>query len=337
MADRPLITFALFAYNQEQFIREAVEGAFSQTYSPLEIILSDDGSTDKTFEIMKSMANEYQGSHTIILNRNEQNLGIIAHVNKVFFELAQGELIVGGAGDDISLPHRTETLYRNWEDSGRTVMALQSAISVINGSGECVKEYEFKSPCTGIFSPDDMPMSLIVLSCHGATAMYSRKILDFFGPINIAMVEDGPLFRRACLLGPAFYSSVPLVKIRTGETMGRISNRRKNLSTYSQWYAASMKQLQEDVFHFQKKHPAKFEQRKVALMVNSCKSEIEKREALLLLANASMFFRFIAWTKCRHYFSFARWILYFEFVLPDPLSLFYIKCFGFFKKEYLNF
>ena len=45
--DRPLVTFALFAYNQEQYIREAVEGAFSQTYEPLEIILSDDCSSDR--------------------------------------------------------------------------------------------------------------------------------------------------------------------------------------------------------------------------------------------------------------------------------------------------
>ena len=49
---RPLITFALFAYNQEKYIEEAVQGAFLQTYSPLEIILSDDGSTDRTFEII---------------------------------------------------------------------------------------------------------------------------------------------------------------------------------------------------------------------------------------------------------------------------------------------
>ena len=33
--DRPLVTFALFAYNQEDYIREAVEGAFAQTYEPL--------------------------------------------------------------------------------------------------------------------------------------------------------------------------------------------------------------------------------------------------------------------------------------------------------------
>ena len=53
--DRPLVTFALFAYNQEQHIREAVDGAFSQTYEPLEIILSDDCSTDRTFEIMQEI------------------------------------------------------------------------------------------------------------------------------------------------------------------------------------------------------------------------------------------------------------------------------------------
>lgn len=56
--DRPLVTFALIAYDQERFIREAVEGAFSQTYSPLEIILSDDCSSDRTFEIIKDVAAE---------------------------------------------------------------------------------------------------------------------------------------------------------------------------------------------------------------------------------------------------------------------------------------
>jgi hypothetical protein len=49
LKERPFVTFALFVYNQEKYIREAVEGAFSQTYEPLEIILSDDCSTDRTF------------------------------------------------------------------------------------------------------------------------------------------------------------------------------------------------------------------------------------------------------------------------------------------------
>ena len=48
----PLVTFALFTYNQERYVREAVEGVLAQTYEPLEIIISDDCSTDMTFSII---------------------------------------------------------------------------------------------------------------------------------------------------------------------------------------------------------------------------------------------------------------------------------------------
>ena len=129
--ERPLITFALFAYNQEQFIEEAVQGALSQTYSPLETILSDDCSSDRTFEIMSRTADEYQGPHTIILNRNEPNLGLVPHVNKVIMELSHGELIVMAAGDDISLSERTETLWRAWEATDRKAFGISSGYKKI--------------------------------------------------------------------------------------------------------------------------------------------------------------------------------------------------------------
>ena len=44
----PLLTFALFSYNQENYIRQAVEGALAQDYPRLEIIISDDCSQDET-------------------------------------------------------------------------------------------------------------------------------------------------------------------------------------------------------------------------------------------------------------------------------------------------
>jgi glycosyltransferase involved in cell wall biosynthesis len=107
--EKPLITFILFAYNQKHYVRDAIEGILAQTYSPLEVILSDDGSKDRTFEIMTEMAQAYQGPHMIILNRNEPNLGIGPHVNKAF-SMANGEWIVTGAGDDISDADRCERL-----------------------------------------------------------------------------------------------------------------------------------------------------------------------------------------------------------------------------------
>ena len=101
----PLVTFLVVGYNQEQFIREAVEGAFAQTYSPLEIILSDDFSLDRTFEIMQEMAAAYQGPHKIHVNRAPANRGISAQIDAAV-KLAKGEWIVIAAGDDISLPNR---------------------------------------------------------------------------------------------------------------------------------------------------------------------------------------------------------------------------------------
>ena len=49
--EKKLVSYCLFAFNQEKYINEAIKGALNQTYSPLEIIISDDCSTDLTFQI----------------------------------------------------------------------------------------------------------------------------------------------------------------------------------------------------------------------------------------------------------------------------------------------
>ena len=73
LQERPLVTFALFAYNQEKYIREAVEGTLAQVYDPLQIILSDGCSSDRTFEIIQEIAASYAEPHRLILNRNESS------------------------------------------------------------------------------------------------------------------------------------------------------------------------------------------------------------------------------------------------------------------------
>lgn len=113
-ADRPLVTFALFAYNQEEYIREAVEGAFNQTYEPLEIILSDDFSSDRTFEIIEEMVSTYKGPHKIRVNQTRENSGLANHINQVSM-LCSGTYVVFAAGDDISIPSRVEKIVSVFE------------------------------------------------------------------------------------------------------------------------------------------------------------------------------------------------------------------------------
>jgi glycosyltransferase involved in cell wall biosynthesis len=78
----PKVTVALISYNQENFIRAAAESCLSQDYrGSLEIIFSDDFSTDATFDIMTSIADSYRGPHKVVLRRNSKNVGIGMHYN----------------------------------------------------------------------------------------------------------------------------------------------------------------------------------------------------------------------------------------------------------------
>ena len=77
-------TLLVTCYNFGRYIREAVESALSQTYEPLDIIVSDDCSTDRSWEIIQETVAAYKGPHHVILNRNEKNLGFAANLNKSY-------------------------------------------------------------------------------------------------------------------------------------------------------------------------------------------------------------------------------------------------------------
>ena len=212
ISEKPLITFLILAYNQQRFIREAVEGAFAQTYSPLEIIISDDCSSDRTFEIIKEMAAAYSGPHRVVLNRNKQNLGIGEHVNRVM-EISEGEIIVASAGDDISLPERTTVINETFQSSNGQNMLVFSDFQMIDEYGNYGNiasrkmSYDFKNPielCRHYFH-----------DCSGASCAWSRKIYNEFGPMLPEVTfEDSVHFFRAALLGTIQHISKPLVLYR---------------------------------------------------------------------------------------------------------------------------
>jgi len=197
--DNPLINFTVIAYKQERFIRDAVEGAFSQTYSPLEIILSDDCSPDATFEIMKEMAEHYHGPHKVILNRNRENLGLAAHVN-IIIERTNTDIIVLAAGDDISLPERAQ---RTWE-------IFQS-----NPSYGCISfsTIKFSGTKSDIRFESDHPIKLKEYDIHeleidpelytnGAARSIKKSAIRHFAPLMpITPVEDSPMLFRCLLAG----------------------------------------------------------------------------------------------------------------------------------------
>lgn len=172
LSDRTLVTVLLLAFNQEKFVRDAIMAIFRQTYGPLEILLSDDCSTDRTFEIMQEIVAAYDGPHRIRLYRNTHNLGLLPHVLLRGRE-ASGEIIVMAAGDDVSAPDRVA---RSVEAFGPNVGAVYSLISLIDENGDTVVPCAERpllsvKPTFPFFQREITPI-------QGCSAAYRRWVFD---------------------------------------------------------------------------------------------------------------------------------------------------------------
>ncbi len=215
-ATKPLVTFAVLTYNHEKYIREALEGAFCQSYSPLEILISDDNSTDQTYEVIHEMVAFYRGPHKVIVNQNRTNLGIGGQVNRMF-ELASGEILIFAAGDDISVASRTQCVVDCFQ-SNNLAMAVLSAHSIMDECGKLIKQHHGK--LGRFFREITRPIICASGGGYGLGAAYSyRKQVGFWPepfPVTL-MNEDRLLPLRAVLLGNIEYIPKPLVQYRQSE------------------------------------------------------------------------------------------------------------------------
>jgi glycosyltransferase involved in cell wall biosynthesis len=96
----PLVSVIIPVFNGERFLREAVESVLAQKYSPVEIIIVDDGSTDGTATVARSLP------ETVRYLR-QTNHGPAAARNRGI-EQAQGDLIAFADTDDLWPSHKLE-------------------------------------------------------------------------------------------------------------------------------------------------------------------------------------------------------------------------------------
>lgn len=208
----PLVSLAIICYRQEKFVADALKSALAQTYSPLEIIVSDDCSPDGTYEVVKAVAENYSGPHKLIINRNPGNLGLAGNVNKVW-ELAHGELVIFQGGDDISLPHRAISLVTAWQSRVPRPDLVYSAVKLIDEDGKEIGER------LEVVKETPAPIGTItgknVFIAGGCAAAYSRGLHDKVGPLDRAVVSEDFVYSFRALLGNGVVGvSDPLVLYR---------------------------------------------------------------------------------------------------------------------------
>ena len=102
---KPLVSILVPAYNSSKTVVETLDSIYDQTYPKLELIVSDDCSTDSTVQVCREWMEEHKDRfvRTELLTV-ERNTGISANLNRAE-RACQGEWVKGIAGDDLLLPN----------------------------------------------------------------------------------------------------------------------------------------------------------------------------------------------------------------------------------------
>lgn len=211
----PRVSVVLLAYNQAHMVRRAVRSVLAQECEPLEIVLSDDASSDDTYAQLQAEAAAYCGPHQVSVRRNDRNVGIGEHYNRLL-AATHGELIVTAAGDDISEPGRIARLIEAWDATGQRADLVASHVIDLDHEGvthEVIKVDDL-SVYRGI---DDWLRRRPYII--GAGHAFTRRMMERFGPMNPGVFyEDQIMVFRAIVSGGAITVDAPLVQYRRGGT-----------------------------------------------------------------------------------------------------------------------
>lgn len=220
--ERPLATMLVLACQQATTIEEAIHGALAQTHAPLEIVISDDASTDGTWAAIERAVAGYTGPHRLVLNRNPANLGIGAHIDRMV-ELSHGELLFIAAGDDISLPQRCERVVDAWLAAGGRPDLISTSLLDLDEHGRTHTTITPTDLSSYRNAADWLARPPHVI---GAAQAWTRRVFDRFRPLpHGSVAEDQLMVFRAIVSGGAISLPEPLVQYRRGG----ISRRRRNL------------------------------------------------------------------------------------------------------------
>ena len=165
------VSVIMAVYNEENYLKIAIESILNQTYKDFEFIIIDDASTDNSLEIISVFAKQ---DKRIRIIQNNVNEGLTKSLNKAI-RVAQGDIIARFDVDDISLPKRLEKQVNFLQNNSNVAFCGTNVIVKQN-----IKDTRMKS-----FKLKDIRKNLIQNNCFvHSTICIRKKIFKIFGFYN---------------------------------------------------------------------------------------------------------------------------------------------------------
>ena len=204
MTDKVRVSVAMATYNGGKYLREQLDSILAQTIQDLEIVVTDDCSTDNTWDILQEYANK---DKRFRIYRNEKNLGFKKNFEKVI-GLCKGEFIALSDQDDIWLPHHISFLLENIGDK---MIACGNA-ELMNSDGELMGITLDYSEALDRLPKDEMERAMTILlfrsPYQGASMLIKREFFDKALPVpDGANYHDAWFSALSCFYGGMNYST----------------------------------------------------------------------------------------------------------------------------------
>lgn len=234
MITKPLVSVAMATYNGENYLREQLSSILSQTYSNLEIIITDDASTDGTLAILRDFQEK---NNSIKILSNPINLGINSSFERSI-KNSRGEFIAMSDQDDIWETDKIESLMNAIENED----AIFSDSELVNKNGSplnikissLVNLQSFHSGLPFLMGP----------CLPGHTLLLQGDFARYILPIPRVIMYDRWISYCAGANNGIKYLPKPLVKYRQHETncfgVGKARNKKERKTKLQKFHIKLM-------------------------------------------------------------------------------------------------
>ena len=203
----PLISVVLATYNGEKYLREQLDSIFAQDYSNLEVIASDDCSSDATVEILEEYSRRYNLSWSV----NERNLGFIRNFEGAM-PRARGEFLALCDQDDLWLPDKLSALLNLITEND--ALLVYSNAELIDGEGASLNQDIWTSSRTIPERCARHEAFYLNNYVTGCTVMFRRELLELATPFPACICHDWWLAYVSSYYGRIAWTDRQLVKYR---------------------------------------------------------------------------------------------------------------------------
>ena len=209
---KPLVSVVCLCYNQERYVAEALESVAAQTYSGIELIVVDDGSSDGSKEAIAKVLASWASNHMEIsaFLDLQENLGNCKAFNQGL-AACRGKYVIDLAADDVLDPSRITQQVEQFEQLPDHFGVVYSDAEYIDETGRSMGVHRVEGPSEGDVYAEVVRRYFI----PPPSMMMKRKVLQDLGGYDESLdYEDFDFWIRSARKWHYGYLPQPLTRIR---------------------------------------------------------------------------------------------------------------------------